>query len=97
MEQNNENEELDFNNILDEFRTAVFNGQVRLALEHLVTIVDVFVEVLSSDENEIQSSESNVKTEEIQKKEDKRLESSAAEEKPAVKKTTKETVEKTEE
>lgn len=97
MEQNNENEELDFNNILDEFRTAVFNGQVRLALEHLVTIVDVFVEVLSSEENETQSSETNSKTEEFLKKEDKRIEPSLAEEKPVAKKTTKETVEKTEE
>jgi hypothetical protein len=98
MEQINQNEELDFNNVLDEFRTAVFNGQVRLALEHLVTIVDVFVEVLSSEEeNKEPTKEESVKNELVMK-EDKRETPLVAEEKPVTpKKNIKETAEKTEE
>ena len=95
MEQNEQNEELDFNNVLDEFRTAVFNGQVRLALEHLVTIVDVFVEVLSSEED---AAKEEIKPE--TKEADKKEQASTVEEKPVAKKTTttKEVVaEKTEE
>ena len=43
-------------NAIDGFRVAVNNGQTRLALEVLVTIVDAFAEILSlmmDDEQEV--------------------------------------------
>lgn len=97
MEQINQNEELDFNNVLDEFRTAVFNGQVRLALEYLVTIVDVFVDVLSSEDEEKSTVQAEPEIKDLLKKEDKRQEPLLSEEKPAPKKTVEKAAEKTEE
>ena len=67
-QENKSNEELDFNIVLDEFREAVYNGQVRLALEKLLTIVDVFVEILSSDPEEKNETQPEQKqTEEVKK------------------------------
>jgi hypothetical protein len=54
MSQNsNQNDsEKEFFEALENFKEAVFNGQVRLALEHLVSVVDGIVDVLSSEEEE---------------------------------------------
>jgi hypothetical protein len=98
MEENNQNQDFDFNDVLDNFREAVFNGQVRLALEQLVTIVDVFVEVLSSDDEDKEPTKEEPIKDAIVAKDDKRETPLVAEEKPAAtKKIAKETAEKPEE
>jgi len=86
MSQENENnEELDFDVVLEEFREAVYNGQVRLALEKLLTIVDVFVDVLSSDPEEDKKTEA---------KESKEVKTVIVEEKQNVEPPTKKTATK---
>ena len=54
MSQNsNQNDaQKEFFDSLDNFKEAVFNGQVRLALEHLLPVIDGIVDVLSSEEEE---------------------------------------------
>ena len=37
---------------LDNFKEAVYNGQVRLALEHLLPVIDGIVNALSSESEE---------------------------------------------
>lgn len=65
--------------ILEKFRTAVRNGQTRLALEALVDVVDAIVEIIAPSE-EASQVEQPVQPEVV-------------EEKPAVKKKTKESKE----
>lgn len=45
----------DIDDVLDEFRTAVENGQVRLALIHLVDIIDTIVDVLTVENGDSDS------------------------------------------
>lgn len=45
--QNDNNEE--FFKSLENFKLAVFNGQLRLAFENLVPVIDAIVDVLSND------------------------------------------------
>lgn len=50
--QSNSNNE-EFFNSLENFKLAVFNGQLRLAFENLVPVIDAIVDVLSGvDEDE---------------------------------------------
>jgi hypothetical protein len=50
MVSQNNKEDKDFFKALEEFRTAVDNGQLRLALMHLVIVIDEIVDVLSQEE-----------------------------------------------
>jgi uncharacterized membrane protein len=52
MVSQNNKEDKDFFKALEEFRTAVDNGQLRLALMHLVIVIDEIVDVLSQEEDE---------------------------------------------
>ena len=51
VSQNNQ-EDKDFFKALEEFRTAVDNGQLRLAMMHLVIVIDEIVDVLSQEDEE---------------------------------------------
>ncbi len=52
MVNQNNKEDNDFFKALEEFRTAVDNGQIRLAMMNLVIVIDEIVEVLSQEEEE---------------------------------------------
>jgi hypothetical protein len=52
MVSQNNKEDKDFFKALEEFRTAVDNGQLRLALMHLVIVIDEIVDVLSQEEED---------------------------------------------
>jgi uncharacterized membrane protein len=60
VSQNNQ-EDKDFFKALEEFRTAVDNGQLRLALMHLVVVIDEIVDVLSQEDDEEEASVAEVK------------------------------------
>jgi hypothetical protein len=62
--------------ILEKFRTAVRNGQTRLALEALVDVVDAIVEIIAPAEEVAQTEQP--------------VENNLTEEKPVAKKKTKE-------
>lgn len=50
MSQNQTDDQKEFFQSLDNFRLAVYNGQTRLALENLVPVIDMIIDVLSSEE-----------------------------------------------
>lgn len=50
-ENQNDNDEQFFKS-LENFKLAVFNGQLRLAFENLVPVIDAIVDVLSNDPQE---------------------------------------------
>lgn len=52
MVNQNNKEDNDFFKALEEFRTAVDNGQIRLAMMNLVIVIDEIVEVLSQEEED---------------------------------------------
>jgi hypothetical protein len=52
MVSQNNKEDKDFFKALEEFRTAVDNGQLRLAMMHLVIVIDEIVDVLSQEEED---------------------------------------------
>ena len=51
VNQNNKKDK-DFFKALEEFKTAVDNGQLRLAMMHLVIVIDEIVDVLSQEEDD---------------------------------------------
>lgn len=51
MVSQNNKEDNDFFNALEEFKTAVDNGQLRLAMMHLVIVIDEIVDVLSQEDD----------------------------------------------
>jgi len=75
--------------VVEKFRTAVYNGQTRLALEALVDIVDGILGILFPDEEQQQQQVEQVKVEE------QKVAAVAVEDKPAAKKKAKETKEET--
>ena len=52
MVSQNNKENKDFFEALEEFKTAVDNGQLRLAMMHLVIVIDEIVDVLSQDDDD---------------------------------------------
>lgn len=70
--------------ILEIFKTAVRNGQTRLALEALVDVIDAIVEIIASPEEEEQP------TDQKQKQEQPQVVEQPKEEKPSSKKKIKE-------
>jgi hypothetical protein len=50
MVSQNNKEGNDFFDALEEFRTAVDNGQIRLAMMNLVIVIDEIVDVLSQED-----------------------------------------------
>jgi len=52
MVSQNNKEDKDFFKALEEFKTAVDNGQLRLAMMHLVIVIDEIVDVLSQEEDD---------------------------------------------
>jgi len=70
--------------ILEIFKTAVRNGQTRLALEALVDVIDAIVEIIAPSEEQEQP------TEQKQEKEQPQVVEQPKEEKPSSKKKTKE-------
>jgi hypothetical protein len=50
MVSQNNKEDNDFFQALEEFKTAVDNGQLRLAMMHLVIVIDEIVDVLSQED-----------------------------------------------
>lgn len=70
--------------ILEIFKTAVRNGQTRLALEALVDVIDAIVEIIAPSEEQQQP------TEQKQEKEQPQVVEESKEEKPSSKKKTKE-------
>lgn len=57
--------------ILEKFRTAVRNGQTRLALESLVDVIDAIVEIIAPSDEPIQDQQPEQKTTETQVVEEK--------------------------
>lgn len=55
--QNDDNN--DIGEVLENFRTAVDNGQLRLAMIHLVDIIDAIVDVLTEEQEEAQDRAKN--------------------------------------
>lgn len=70
--------------VVEKFRTAVYNGQTRLALESLVDIIDGILGILFPAEEQVQVEEPKV--------EEKKQQTTPIEEKPTAKKKTKEEV-----
>ena len=52
--------------ILEKFRTAVRNGQTRLALESLVDVIDAIVEIITPPDESVQDQQPEQKTTETQ-------------------------------
>ena len=52
MVNQNNKEDKDFFKALEEFKTAVDNGQLRLAMMHLVIVIDEIVDVLSQEDDD---------------------------------------------
>ena len=52
MVSQNNKENKDFFEALEEFKTAVDNGQLRLAMMHLVIVIDEIVDVLSQEDDD---------------------------------------------
>ena len=67
--------------VVEKFRTAVYNGQTRLALESLVDIIDGILGILFPAEEQVQAEEPKV---------EEKQQTTPIEEKPAAKKKTKE-------
>jgi len=87
----------EFFNSFEDFKLAVYNGQVRLALEHLVPVLETMVDILSDDEQqeEEKKTEQNVATqtpapivkEEVASVEEVKVEDVKSEKAPAKKNT----------
>lgn len=76
--------------IFEVFKRAVANGQTRLALEALVPVLEVIIDIITPDENE---SETVTETIQVQPTLEKKIETTALEvETPAEKKKEKQTV-----
>lgn len=53
MSQNQPESQKEVFEFLEDFKTAVYNGQLRLAFENLVPIIDAIIDALSSEEEEV--------------------------------------------
>lgn len=53
MSQNQSESQKEVFEFLEDFKTAVYNGQLRLAFENLVPVIDAIVDALASDEEEV--------------------------------------------
>lgn len=61
MVNQNNKEDKDFFKALEEFKTAVDNGQLRLAMMHLVIVIDEIVDVLSQEDDDAPAPEAATK------------------------------------
>jgi hypothetical protein len=85
----------EFFNSFEDFKLAVYNGQVRLALEHLVPVLETMVDILSDDEQQEEKTEQNaaiptpapIAKEEVASVEEVKVEDVKSEKAPAKKNT----------